>query len=176
MRRSQQDFDRAMLAGKAPLRFSDSLRFSLDYELEAVGAGGAESIELYATTDGGVSWDRWGSDPDLKSPFDIETTEEGVFGFRIVVVSRSGLASPRPLSKETPDIVVVVDRTKPKVNITGALYGEGDRTGSLVIRYSCDDANLMQRPIALSVQRFAAGPVDDDRRRTAQPRRLRLAR
>ncbi len=123
-----------------------------------MGVQGAEAIELYGTTDGGRSWDLWGRDPDRTSPFDIETKEVGVFGFRIVVVGRNGLASPRPLSGESPDIVVVVDNERPLVRITGAQYGEGDRIGSLVIRYECQDANLKQRPIALSFSDSVNGP------------------
>ena len=140
---------------RAPVRFSDSEQFSLEYELEAVGVRGVEAIELYGSDDGGPSWELWGRDPDRASPFDIQTKESGVFGFRIVVVGRSGLASPRPMSGEAPDIVVVVDRERPVVRITGAQYGEGDRIGCLVIQYECSDAHLKQRPVALS---FSDGP------------------
>ncbi len=150
--------DAATFGGRIPTRFSDSNRFSLEYELEAVGMVGVESVELYGSTDGGKSWKFWGQDPDKASPFDIETKEEGVFGFRIVVVSSNGLASPRPQASESPDIVVVVDQSKPEVRITGAQYGEADRTGSLVIRYECDDANLATRPITLSFSNEVDGP------------------
>ncbi|MEM1069596.1 MAG: hypothetical protein AAGI63_11920 [Planctomycetota bacterium] len=143
---------------RAPHRYSDSVRFSLDYELEAVGSLGVEAIELYGTVDNGKTWQLWGRDPDRSSPFDIETKEQGVFGFRIVVVGQNGLASPRPLSGESPDIVVVVDTVKPTVRITGAQYGEGDRIGSLVIRYECGDPHLQQRPVALSFSDSLDGP------------------
>ncbi|EMI18616.1 putative secreted protein [Rhodopirellula maiorica SM1] len=154
----QSRIDSATFGGRVPTRFSDSNRFSLEYELEAVGIVGVESVELYGSTDGGKSWKFWGQDPDNASPFDIETKEEGVFGFRIVVVSSNGLTSPRPQAGESPDIVVVVDQSKPTVRISGAQYGEGDRTGSLVIRYECDDANLMTRPITLSFSDDVEGP------------------
>jgi len=126
--------------------------------LEAVGSIGVDTVELYGTTDGGENWKYWGQDPDKSSPFDIETKEDGMFGFRIVVISANGLASPRPLAGEKPDIVVVVDNQSPRVHITGARYGEGDRTGSLVINYECDDNNLMLRPITLSFSDRVDGP------------------
>lgn len=151
-----REFD-AMLA-RVPTRFSKGKRFSLDYELEAVGLQGAESIELYGTTDGGKTWQLWGSDPDRQSPFDIETQDIGVFGFRICVVGRNGLASPRPQAGEAPDIFVVVDVEKPQVQITGARYGEGSRVGSLVISYKCLDANLPERPITLAFSESLDGP------------------
>jgi hypothetical protein len=145
-------------APRAPIRHSDSERFSLDYELQAVGNLGVEAIELYGSVDGGESWELWGTDPDRISPFDIETKEEGLFSFRIVVVGRNGLASPRPQRGETPDIVVVVDKVKPQVRITAAQYGEGNRIGALVIRYECVDANLGPRPISLSFSDTTNGP------------------
>jgi hypothetical protein len=146
------------LAARVPVRYSDSERFSLEYELEAVGSQGVEAIELYGSTDEGRSWKLWGRDPDRSSPFDIETREEGVFGYRIVVVGGNGLASPRPQTGETPDIVVVVDKQQPDVRLTGAKYGEGDRIGALVILFDCTDANLMPRPITLSFSPNLDGP------------------
>lgn len=143
---------------RTPVRYSESERFSLEYELEAIGNQGVEAIELYGSLDHGRTWTLWGQDPDRVSPFDIETKGEGVFGFRIVVVGANGMASPRPLAGESPDIFIVVDRTRPSVRITGAQYGEGDRIGALVIRYECQDGNLGQRPIALSFSDSPQGP------------------
>lgn len=155
---SATDSQRSSLLDRVPTRFSKGKRFSLDYELEAIGAQGADSIELYGTTDAGNTWQLWGSDPDRMSPFDIETQDIGAFGFRICVVGRNGLASPRPQSGELPDIVVVVDTERPQVKITGARYGEGTRTGSLVISYQCDDLNLPARPITLAFSDSIEGP------------------
>lgn len=143
---------------RVPVRYADSLRFSLAYELEAVGSQGVEAIELYGSVDEGRTWKLWGRDPDRSSPFDIETREEGVFGYRIVVVGNNGLVSPRPQAGEAPDIVVVVDKQAPSVRITGAQYGEGDRIGALVVLFECSDANLTQRPIALSFSPNPTGP------------------
>ncbi len=143
---------------RTPLRFSESPRFSLEYELEAIGSGGVEAVELWGSLDGGNSWKRWGSDPDRQSPFDIETNGEGTYAYRIVVVSSSGLASPRPLAGEPADIAVTVDSTKPAIKITGAKYGDGDRVGSLVIQYSCEDAHPLPRPISLAFSESPDGP------------------
>ncbi|MCC9656889.1 hypothetical protein LOC70_13840 [Rhodopirellula sp. JC737] len=154
----REALDLKRLAERSVIRHSDSNRFSLDFEIEAIGGRGVEAIELYGTTDGGITWKRWGMDPDKASPFDIETNGEGIFGFRIVVVAANGLASPRPISGEAPDIVVVVDQTKPEVSINGARYGEADRAGSLVITYRCDDQYLMSRPISLSFSDTPDGP------------------
>ncbi len=155
---SEPSYDRALFSGRVPVRYSDSERFSLEYELEAVGSNGAKAVELYGSLTRGNSWLMWGEDPDRVTPFDIETKGEGVFGFRIVVVGANGLASPRPLAGDTPEIVIVVDKTKPKVKITSAQYGDGNRTGALVIGYDVQDANLKSRPVALSFSETPDGP------------------
>jgi len=155
---SADPLDLERLAQRAVIRHSNSNQFSLDYEIEAIGGRGVEAIELYGTTDGGQTWKQWGSDPDKVSPFDIETNGEGIFGFQIVVVAANGLASPRPLAGDAPDIVVVVDETQPDVGISGAKYGESDRAGSLVIAYHCEDRYLMSRPITLAFSDSPSGP------------------
>ncbi|WP_236695908.1 hypothetical protein [Rhodopirellula islandica] len=154
----RETLDLKRLAERSVIRHSDSNRFSLDFEIEAIGGRGVEAIELYGTIDGGLNWKRWGTDPDKASPFDIETNGEGIFGFQIVVVAANGLTSPRPLSGDAPDIVVVVDQTEPEVSINGARYGEADRAGSLVIAYRCQDQYLMSRPITLSFSDTPEGP------------------
>lgn len=157
-RRTTRRRPTAPSVSRVPVRYSDSERFSLDYVLEAVDARGVEAIELYGSVDEGATWKLWGRDPDRQSPFDIETREEGVFSYRIVVVGRSGLASARPLAGDLPDMVVVVDKQAPEVRISGARYGEGDRIGALVIRYDCIDANLKERPITLAFSENPDGP------------------
>ncbi len=155
---ADNSLDLERLSQRAVVRYSLSHQFSLDYEIEAIGGRGVEAIELYGTTDGGQAWKKWGDDPDNLSPFDIETNGEGIFGFQIVVVATNGLSSPRPLPGDAPDIVVVVDETLPEVGISGAKYGTGDRAGSLVIAYHCEDQYLVSRPITLSFSDSVSGP------------------
>ena len=153
--------DRPSLAERdldAPVRYSDRRQFSLEYELEAIDAHGVEAIELYGTLDGGLSWKLWGRDPDRQSPFDIEVRESGAFGYRIVVVGQSGMASPRPLAGEPADIVVVVDQEPPELRVTGVKYGVGDEAGSLIVEYRCEDPNLKSRPISMSFGPSTDGP------------------
>ena len=126
--------------------------------MESAGRAGVEEVELWGSSDRGQSWKRWGADPDRQTPFDIETNNDGVYGFCIVVVAKNGLATARPISQSPPDIFVVVDTLKPVVRITGATYGEGDQTGSLLIRYQCEDENITARPISLAFSNSPQGP------------------
>jgi hypothetical protein len=147
------------LAGSGvQIRYSNSRKFSLEYEIESAGLAGVSDVELWGSRDRGLTWKRWGSDPDRESPFDIETNNDGAYGFRIVVVASNGLATPRPIENDLPDIFVVVDTEAPAIRITGAAYGEGNQTGALVMRYQCTDVNLTQRPITLSFGPTLSGP------------------
>lgn len=145
-------------AAGVQIRYSNSRKFSLDYEIESAGLAGVSDVELWGSRDRGLTWKRWGSDPDRESPFDIETNNDGAYGFRIVVVANNGLATPRPIENDLPDIFVVVDTEAPAIRITGAAYGEGNQTGALVMRYQCTDLNLTQRPITLSFGPSLSGP------------------
>lgn len=147
-----------LAASGVQVRFSNSRKFSLEYEVESTGLAGVSDVELWGSRDRGLTWKRWGADPDRQSPFDIETNNDGAYGFRIVVIAGNGLATPRPQENDLPDIFVVVDTQAPEVRITGAAYGEGNHTGSLVIRYQCSDLHLTERPISLSFAPSPSGP------------------
>lgn len=147
-----------LVSAGVQVRYSNSRKFSLEYEIESAGLAGVSDVELWGTRDRGLTWKRWGSDPDRESPFDIETNNDGAYGFRIVVVANNGLATPRPIENDLPDIFVVVDTLSPSIRFTGAAYGEGNQTGALVMRYECTDMNLTQRPITLSFGPSQTGP------------------
>ncbi|WP_145089358.1 hypothetical protein [Rosistilla carotiformis] len=139
-------------------RVTRSKQFSLDYEVESVGNGGVEAVELWGTRDGGQTWQRWNADPDKQSPFDIEVSKEGIVGFRIVIVAANGLTTPRPVSGDPADIYVLVDTTAPQTRVTGATYGDEGYTGSLIIDYACNDENFGPRPISLAFSDSLDGP------------------
>ncbi len=153
-----EPFGDGLATSGVQIRYSNSRKFSLEYEIESAGLAGVSDVELWGSRDRGLTWKRWGSDPDRESPFDIETNNDGAYGFRIVVVANNGLATPRPIENDLPDIFVVVDTEAPAIRITGAAYGEGNQTGALVMRYQCTDLNLTQRPITLSFGPSLSGP------------------
>lgn len=139
-------------------RMTNTRRFSLEYDVETVGPEGLADVELWGTTDGGETWTKWGSDPDKISPFDVEVNGEGLYGFRVVIVGRNGLASNTPRRGDPADIWIGVDQTKPTARITAAAYGTGAQAGKLDIRWEASDANLLPRPITLSMSSSPDGP------------------
>ena len=138
--------------------YTNRLRFGLEYDVNTVGAGGVSEVELWATRDGGASWSRWGADPDRRSPFEVEVDGEGVFGFRIVVMSRGGLASRPPQPGDEADQWVVVDATEPRVVLRGAGYGSEERVGQLEITWEASDANLTEKSVTLYYSDREDGP------------------
>jgi hypothetical protein len=139
-------------------RLTNTRRFSLDYDVQTVGPEGLSAVELWGTTDGGRTWIKWGSDPDKASPFDVEVNHEAVYGFRIVVVGKNGLATTTPQPGDAADIWVGVDLTRPTAKLTGAAYGQAEAAGKLDIRWLADDTNLGNRPITLAIGDRPEGP------------------
>jgi hypothetical protein len=136
--------------GQRP-RLTNSRRFALEYDIESVGPEGVLAVELWGTTDGGRTWIKWGADPDRTSPFDVEVNSEAVYGFRIVIVGKNGLATSTPQPGDAADIWVQVDLTRPAARLTGAAYGQGPAAGKLDIRWEADDQHLGSRPVTLLI-------------------------
>lgn len=135
-----------------------SRAFSLDYSVDALGGSKLADVELWGTEDGGRTWQQWGSDPDRRSPFDVQVGNDGLFGFRMVIVGANGLVSNRPKDGDSADVWINVDSSVPTAKITRAVYGEGPADGTLVIDYTCQDGHLVEHPITLSYSETADGP------------------
>ena len=134
--------------GERP-HMTKSKRFNLDYSIDAIGPMGVEKVELWVTRNGGRDWDLWGVDEDRESPFLVEVEDEGIYGFRIVIVGKNGLASQSPKSGDLADLWVGVDTTSPIAEITSAAYGTGAYAGHLDIQWRAMDDHLGARPITL---------------------------
>ncbi|MDA1054954.1 MAG: hypothetical protein O3C40_31410 [Planctomycetota bacterium] len=139
-------------------RMTNSLHFQLDYELDSVGPEGVDEVQLWGTTDYGQSWVRWSLDEDLLSPLDVQVEREGIYGLRVVIVGRNGLATPAPHTGDLADIWVGVDTTRPAARISSAIYGEGVHAGELDIRWEVVDDSLGDRAISLLFSEQPAGP------------------
>ena len=135
-----------------------SNRFRLNYGIDSIDPSGVGKVVLWITRDDGRTWKTWGTDPDRRSPFPVEVTEQGRYGFRIVVQSKDGLTGQGPSSGDDADIWIVVDTTAPLAQITSVPYGRGTEAGKLIINYRVADPLLTLRPITLSYAANPAGP------------------
>jgi hypothetical protein len=88
-------------------------RFELEYDDEVLGDGGIAKVELYGTRDAGRTWEKLGEDEDCLSPYTVEMPDEGVYGFRIAIAGKNGLASRPPANGELPELWVRVDLSEP---------------------------------------------------------------
>jgi hypothetical protein len=145
-------------ATRAPVQIVGSKRFRLNYGIDAIDPSGVDKVVLWMTRNDGQTWKAWGTDPDRRSPFPVEITEDGRYGFRIVVKSRDGLTGQGPSSGDDADIWITVDTQAPLVRITSVPYGRGAEAGRLVINFKAADSFLTLRPIKLSYAANPAGP------------------
>jgi|GEM_PF-496200 len=138
--------------------YSRAKSFSLDYDIDITRGSAVSNIELWGTMDDGKTWSKWGEDEDRESPFDIRVDEEGMFGFRVVIVGSNLVASNQPRSGDPADAWIYVDTKAPDVKIISAVYGAGTEAGHLVIDYACADEQLIDRPISISFSDRRDGP------------------
>ena len=143
---------------RAPVQMIGSNRFRLNYGIDSIDPSGVGKVVLWMTRDDGQTWKTWGTDPDRRSPFPVEVTEQGRYGFRIVVQSKDGLTGQGPSSGDDADIWIVVDTTAPLAQITSVPYGRGAEAGKLIINYKVADPLLTLRPITISYAANPAGP------------------
>jgi nucleotide-binding universal stress UspA family protein len=144
-------------AGEQP-SFTNKLQFKLDYDSDDVPLEQIAAVELWGTHDGGRTWLKWGEDADKQSPFEVEVEHEGVFGYRIVVVHKNGMASHAPRAGDAADIWVGVDTARPEVKLRSVAFGKGHQAGHLIIHWDATDQWLTPRPITLLYAIEPQGP------------------
>jgi hypothetical protein len=138
--------------------FCRSRTFSLDYSVEALGGNALSEVELWGTEDHGRTWQKWGSDPDRTSPFDVKVGNDGLFGFRMVLVGAGGTVLGNPKPGDDADAWIHIDSETPTCKITRAVYGVGSEAGMLVVDYHCADSDLSDQAISLSWSSSPEGP------------------
>ncbi len=131
-------------------RVVNSKMFHIGYKVDDVGPSGVGDVELYITEDDGAKWFRYGSDPDRKSPFQVKTPHDGIYGFALRVHSGAGLAADPPRPGEKPQIVVVVDNTPPSVKLLSADQGRGKNLNQVVLRWSIAEDHPAEQPVSLA--------------------------
>jgi hypothetical protein len=142
-------------AGQRP-RMVNTRDFELEYDIESVGASGVGKVELWGTLDGGRTWKMFGVDPDKRSPLPVRVEGEGIFGFRVHVVSGSGLGRQPPADGEAADVWIGVDLANPVGAISAAEPSDDGR--ELVLTWEAADDSLDVRPISLFFSQSRQGP------------------
>ncbi|MEM9354063.1 MAG: hypothetical protein AAGA92_13705 [Planctomycetota bacterium] len=139
-------------------RAVNALTFDLDYELDMVGPWGVSRVEIWASPDGGRSWNRLTVDPDNRSPARVTVPGSGRYGFRLVVDGANGSVARRPQPGDEPELGVEVDLQPPIARLTETRLGAGDLAGHLQLKWSATDTNLEDRPVGLFYASSPDGP------------------
>lgn len=147
-----------MPAGQRP-QFVRDLTFDLEYDTRWVESQGVGRVELFGTMDAGRTWRSFGVDADRRSPVRVRVKDDGVYGFRFVILNRAGKGPRPPQNGDQPDLWVCVDRARPSVQITSTRRGSGFDANQMTISWRAEDAMLLlPRPISLSYGANRGGP------------------
>jgi hypothetical protein len=141
-------------------------KFDLGYDIEGKGASDVSRAELWVTRDEGKTWIRWAvSDKaDGKFPVNLERidnranpTIEGMYGFKIVLVSGAGLTKGAPISGEIPEIRIDVDTTAPVLKLFEPIP-DPNQPNTLILKWHAVDRNMSADPISIEWAESAEGP------------------
>jgi hypothetical protein len=135
-----------------------SRTFALEYDLDDAGRGGVSRVELWGTRDSGQTWNRYSQDDDNRSPLVVTVDDEGMYGFKILVLGSSGAGVEPPRAGDEPELWVSVDLKRPIVELTGVERGDGNLADHLILRWRAQDNNLERRPISLFFSSRPTGP------------------
>jgi hypothetical protein len=144
-------------AGAPAIRMVNSKRITLNYELKDVGVSGVSGVELWCTQDA-HTWRRGEIVAQTNHSFSVEVKEEGLHGFTLLARNGSGAGKDAPAVGEQPQVWVMVDYTKPTVQITSVEVAHTGKTPTVQIHWTAKDKNLGPKPITLSYAEQAEGP------------------
>jgi hypothetical protein len=140
------------------LQYTKSPRIELDYDVRDAGPSGVARVELWRTTDNGRTWTEHGTDKDMTTPFPVELTEDGIYGFRLLIHNQQGQSAPAPQSGEAADLSICLDRKPPQVKWLGSeIIREGERP-VLVVAWDATDEHLSETPVRITYAPTASGP------------------
>lgn len=103
-------------------------------------------------------------DKELVVPvgFKFDAPKDGLYSFVIVVENHRFNSRPVPKKGEAGEVQVMVDTTKPTVQIVSAQVSKnGDRGAVVDIRWRAQDANIAPLPIKLEYQALKGDRMDD---------------
>jgi hypothetical protein len=132
--------------------------FNVDYTVQRMGRSGVQAAHLFVLKEQG-SWElvkRFPANlkPEDKGPHSLSlpyhADREGSYGFFVIPESGAGKRAEDPKKDDPPMVLVVVDTTRPLVQIIGVQVKPGGTRGPLVeLTWTADDPNLMPQPVSL---------------------------
>jgi hypothetical protein len=143
------------LATAPALRMVNSKRFTLNYEVKDAAGGGPPAVDLWCTQDL-HSWQKFPATPQGAHACVVDVKDEGTYGFTLVARGAGEPKAPQP--GDAPQVWVVVDTTKPAVQLTGLELSLTAKVPSLIVRWDAADHNFGPRPVTLAYAVKPEGP------------------
>jgi hypothetical protein len=143
--------------GSPTVRMVNTKRITLNYKIKDMEASGVSGVELWRTRDA-HTWERGEIVAQTNHSFLVEVKEEGLHGFTLLARNGNDAGKQAPAAGEHPQIWVMVDFTKPVVQITGVEVAHGGKTPTVQLHWTAKDKNLGFRPITLSYAEQMEGP------------------
>jgi len=142
-----------------PLQIVRSRRFTWEYEMQSDRPDTIPvRVELWSTSDGGVTWQRSAVDDDGQSPIDVTLPAAGLYGFRLEIVPDLPDAGGGPRSGEMPEGWIGIDDEPPQVEILEATRLKDTEPGGVLIRWAARDQILVPKSVRLIQSPSADGP------------------
>jgi len=136
----------------------NSREVEVAYDLGTIPGDQVRAVELWGTADGGHTWRQFTVDQDVRSPMTVKLEAEGVYGLRLVVQRVGGPLEFPPTSGQPPEMVIEVDHTEPRCQVTRVDQLAGSRGGELAIYWEATDRRLGERPVTLRYSQRPDGP------------------
>ncbi|MBA4063689.1 MAG: hypothetical protein C0501_08250 [Isosphaera sp.] len=139
------------------------LAFEMGYDVEARGTSGFGRLDLWVTRDDGRTWLKWSQHDGKAATVRVNLNvpgnpqPEGPYGFRVVPVSGAGLSDREPAGGDAPDFRVVVDVTRPTLDLFPPT-GDPTSPDTLVIQWRATDKNFGDDPITVEWADRPTGP------------------
>jgi len=144
-------------AAGPPVQMVNSRNLVIDFELKNLGPSGVGAVELWYTRNGQV-WFKSPGAPQTQSPFVLDVSEDGLYGFAVVASNGMGIGKSAPQTGDPPQVWVDVDTTRPEVRLLSTRAGADEIGRTLILKWSASDRNLVPRPITLSYAENPDGP------------------
>lgn len=140
------------------IQLTNSKTVALEYDVEAQGNVGVDRVELWITSDDGLTWRAYDTDKDLKSPMTVELPGEGNYGFRLLIHDDRGHSAPAPKAGDLADLWIGFDNTPPQIRLTAAEARETEEGTELLLTWAASDAHLGDTPIRVAYCTRKTGP------------------
>jgi RNA polymerase sigma factor (sigma-70 family) len=132
----------------AKRHFAQTRTFKIPFRA-GTEAGRLRSVRLYASADGGATYELVDKAPPTAKSFHFRAPQDGVYHFAIQTESEDGRLEPADVGKAAPALAVCVDTTPPAAEIE-AVHRRDARYG---VRWRVSDDNLDLPSLRLEYRR-----------------------